>query len=314
MTRVLVFGGAHLDRRGRISGQTVPGASNPGRWHEEAGGGGFNAARNLARLGHEVTMISPRGGDAEGEAVALAAEAAGVNDRPFVFLDRRTPTYTAIIENDGNLVIALADMDLYALFSPRRLAIRTVREALSDAELIITDANLPAETIAALGRTARGLGKPIAGIGISPAKVVRFRPSLQNFDFIFMNEAEAAALAGTARPADWRDWPRILKDTGLAAGAITRGGAEVIAWRGEDSAWLAPPPIDRIGDVTGAGDGFAAGFLHAISEGGGLAAALQAGVASARLALMSEKATAENLSRELLAETLALVPEPEFVL
>ncbi|MGO8078165.1 PfkB family carbohydrate kinase, partial [Rhizobium leguminosarum] len=38
-------------------------ASNPGTWFEEPGGGGFNAARNLARLGFQVTMISPRGGD-----------------------------------------------------------------------------------------------------------------------------------------------------------------------------------------------------------------------------------------------------------
>ena len=63
MTNVLVCGGAHADRRGRIAGHTVPGASNPGAWFSEAGGGGFNAARNLARLGHAVTLISPRGGD-----------------------------------------------------------------------------------------------------------------------------------------------------------------------------------------------------------------------------------------------------------
>lgn len=53
-----------------------------------------------------------------GEAVAEAARQAGVEDTPFTFLDRRTPSYTAILERDGNLVIALADMDLYKLFTP----------------------------------------------------------------------------------------------------------------------------------------------------------------------------------------------------
>lgn len=34
---IAVFGGAHIDRRGRISGATAPGASNLGAWFEEAG-------------------------------------------------------------------------------------------------------------------------------------------------------------------------------------------------------------------------------------------------------------------------------------
>ena len=57
---ILVMGGAHVDRRGRIAGETAPGASNPGAWFVEAGGGAFNAARNLARLGHQVRLVSPR--------------------------------------------------------------------------------------------------------------------------------------------------------------------------------------------------------------------------------------------------------------
>jgi pseudouridine kinase len=313
MTGILVLGGAHIDRRGRISGTTAPGASNPGAWKEEAGGGGFNAARSLARLGHEVTLISPRGGDAEGEAVAEAAIAAGVIDQPFTFLDRRTPTYTAILERDGNLVIALADMDLYRMFSPRRLAVRAVRDAIDAADRLLTDANLPEETLAQLSRMACEGGKPLAGIGISPAKVVRYKALLDNFDFLFMNEAEARALTGED-PADFRQWPEIFRRAGLRGGAITRGRQEVIAWRGAQSACLLPPELTAIGDVTGAGDGFAAGFLHAIAEGEALTTALTVGVASARLALASEMATAENLTRELLMHTLSLVPEAEIVL
>ena len=76
--KILVLGGAHIDRRGRIFGETAPGASNPGAWFEEPGGGGFNAARNLSRLGFDVRLISPRGGDPSGEMVAEAASQAGI--------------------------------------------------------------------------------------------------------------------------------------------------------------------------------------------------------------------------------------------
>ena len=313
MTDILVLGGAHIDRRGRISGTTAPGASNPGTWKEEAGGGAFNCARSLARLGHEVTMVSPRGGDAEGEAVAAAAIAAGVIDRPFTFLDRRTPSYTAIMERDGNLVIALADMELYRLFGPRRLAVRQVRDLLDKAGFLLTDANLPPETLAAIAAAAGARGIPLAAIGISPAKVVRFSGLLSSIAWLFMNEAEARALTGKD-PADHRAWPGIMREAGLAGGAITRGGRELVAWNRSGAAFLTPPPLKRIGDVTGAGDGFAAGFLHARINDGTLGDAVAHGAASARLALASEMATAEDLSLEMLIGTLPLVPAAEIVL
>ena len=313
MKDILVLGGAHIDRRGRIAGTTAPAASNPGSWAEEAGGGAFNCARSLARLGHVVTLVSPRGGDAEGEAVALAAAAAGVIDRPFTFLDRRTPSYTAILERDGNLVIALADMDLYRLFSPRRLAVRQVRDLMDKAGAMLTDANLPPETLGAIARAARERNIPLAAIGISPAKVVRYAEVLPGVDWLFMNEAEARALTGED-PGDHRQWPAILRDAGLKGGAITRGGTELVAWDSSGSAFLTPPPLETIGDVTGAGDGFAAGFLHVRLSGGTLGEAVQHGAASARLALASEMATAEDLSREMLMGALALVPAAEIVL
>ncbi len=82
MKKILVLGGAHIDRRGMIETETAPGASNPGSWMEEAGGGGFNAARNLSRLGFQVRIIAPRGGDVTGEAVAEAAKQAALKTRP----------------------------------------------------------------------------------------------------------------------------------------------------------------------------------------------------------------------------------------
>lgn len=307
---ILVLGGAHIDRRGRISGTTVPGASNPGSWFEEPGGGGLNAACNLSRLGHAVTLISPRGGDNEGETVARAAAAAGIDDRPFVFLDRRTPSYTAIIEADGNLVIALADMDLYGLFSPRRLMVRAVRDAIQASRLILADANLPRETLTRLAAVAREQGKPLAGIAISPAKVVRFRDALPALSFLFMNEAEAVALAGS-RPDDPRDWPRLLRQQGLAGGVVTRGRKPAIAFAETMTAVLAPPEIGALGDVTGAGDALAAGFLAAFLSGVPFGACLRTGVAAAGIAVRSPFAVADDMAPEKLAAAMALVPEPD---
>lgn len=309
---ILVMGGAHVDRRGRISGETAPGASNPGSWFVEAGGGAFNAARNLARLGHRVRLVSPRGGDADGDIVAAAADAAGIEDTPFTFLDRATPSYTAIIERDGNLVIALADMDLYRLFSPRRLQQRAMREAMSAAGLVLTDANLPAETLAAMTAAAGTHGVPIAGIAISPAKVVRFRESLSALAFLFMNEAEARTLTGEA-PDNPADWPKALRATGLSAGVVTRGGKGVIAFDEKSTVLVIPPDIPALGDVTGAGDLLASGFLSAWTGGSAIDEALRHGVAAAAITVRSPLAVAEEMSQAALANALSLVPKAEIL-
>jgi pseudouridine kinase len=309
---ILVLGGAHVDRRGRIHGDTAPGASNPGTWFVEAGGGAFNAARNLSRLGHSVRLIAPRGGDADGEVVAAAALAAGVEDTPFTFLDRATPSYTAIIERDGNLVIALADMELYRLFSPRRLQQRAVRDAFAQADAILTDANLPAETVLAIADTAHAAGKPVYGIAISPAKIVRFRDALPALTGLFMNEAEARALTD-ARPDDPRHWPNLLRDIGLTSAVVTRGKDAAIAFDPTRVAALAPPALETLGDVTGAGDAMASGFLSARLAGKPLAAALRQGAAAALIAVRSPLAVAEELEPDLLDRVTGLVPEAEML-
>ncbi|WP_043614581.1 carbohydrate kinase family protein [Ensifer sp. ZNC0028] len=309
---IAVFGGAHIDRRGRISGTTAPGSSNPGSWFEEAGGGGFNAARNMARLGHSVRMISTRGGDAAGEMVTAAAAAAGVIDTPLTFLDRQTPSYTAILENDGNLVIALADMELYRLFSPRQLQRRALREVIATSQLVLTDANLPEETIAALAQSAAGNGRLVAGIAVSPAKVIRYRPCLSHLSFLFMNESEARALTGKDA-AEANEWPSLLRSVGLTGGVVTRGGRAVVAFDGEDTCVAVPPALPALADVTGAGDALASGFLSARLGGHAINACLRHGIAAAQITLRSPLAASEEMSATNLEQALALVPVPQML-
>lgn len=306
---ILVLGGAHIDRRGRISGETVPGASNPGTWIEEPGGGAFNAARALSRLGLDIAMITPRGGDGLGERVGEAARDAGIDDRPFTFLDRATPSYTAILERDGNLVIGFADMELYRLFTPRRLQIKAVRAAFEDAKSVLVDANLPAETLAAIAARARQLNRPLAAIAISPAKVGHYASCLEGLDYLFLNRAEAAVVA--AAEADHPSkWPDLLRKAGLKGGVVTHGAGPVVAFAGMEAWILQPPPLAAIADVTGAGDSLAAGVLFGLSRRQDLGQALRHGVALAGLTLLSPHATVENLDADMLATALRQVPQP----
>ncbi|WP_420409684.1 carbohydrate kinase family protein [Hoeflea sp.] len=317
MARILAIGGAHIDLTGRLDAPHRAGASNPGRWVSEPGGGAFNAARNLARLGHHVTLVSPRGGDAAAEQVADAAEAAGIEDCPLTFLDRATPSYTAILEPDGNLVTALADMKLYDIIPARRLMSARMRARIAVSNLVLADANLPQDALAALTREAHARGVPLAAIAVSPAKVVRWKPSLPGLLLLAMNTAEAAALLDIetgetgepGRPGP-SALPLSLKAQGLASGLVSAGAGPVLAWSGNASVSLVPPPLGEIEDVTGAGDALVSGYLDAWLEGRPVEACLRSGIALARLTAATAGPVLQDLTRERLAQAVAAMPKP----
>ena len=309
MARILAIGGAHTDRKGWLDRPHRPGASNPGRWELEAGGGAFNAARNLSRLGHEVTLVAPRGGDAAADMVAQAAEDVGIEDCPLTFLDRATPSYSAILEPDGNLVTALADMALYDLIPARRLLTSRLRKRLANADLLLVDSNLPESALTALADAAAGIDLPLAVIAVSPAKVVRWRASLSRIACLAMNSAEATALIG-AQAASPGEWPALMARAGLTGGLVSAGAGPVTAFSQEATTVLAPPRLDRLEDVTGAGDALASGYLDGWLAGGSLEANLVRGIALARLTAGVRGPVRPDLSQALLAQAMSAMPKP----
>lgn len=317
MARILAIGGAHIDRTGRLDAPHRPGASNPGHWESVPGGGVFNAARNLARLGHQVILVSPRGGDAAAELVAAAAIEADLEDCPLTFLDRATPSYTSILEPDGNLVTALADMALYDLIPARRLLTSRFKAQLEKSDLVLADANLPESALTGLAEAANARGIPVAAIAVSPAKVVRWKPGLKHLTLLAMNSAEAATLAGlhsgsqTANPAEHAtNLLHALASIGLASGLISAGAGPVLAFGKDGSLTLAPPPLEHVSDVTGAGDALASGYLDGLLAGGSMQDNLTRGIALARLTASVRGPVRTDLSPELLAQALAAMPKP----
>ncbi|MCT8998382.1 carbohydrate kinase family protein [Chelativorans intermedius] len=305
--RLLAAGGAHIDRRGRVAGPHVAEASNPGTMREEVGGGAFNAARAAVQRGVTVALVSLRGGDQAGETVAAAIEAAGIEDLSATFLDRTTPSYTAILTQEGDLVTGLADMALYEHGFARQMRRAGVRAAVAAADAILCDANMPADAIAQL--VALAGERPVHAIAVSPAKAERLKPVLGALSCLFMNRREALHLAGeTARTP--LDAARCLARKGLHAGVITAGGGPALAFRQDAFFTLAPPPVARIADVTGAGDALAGATTAALMRGLAFPQAVREGMAAAKLAVESERA-APAMGAEAFRAALARVPQPQ---
>ncbi|WP_027051612.1 carbohydrate kinase family protein [Mesorhizobium erdmanii] len=303
---ILAVGGAHIDRRGQVSGAYVPAASNPGMMREDVGGGVFNALRSTVRRGVSGSLMSMRGGDAAADSISRAIAQAGITDLSAVFLDRTTPSYTALIDREGELIVGFADMALYDLAFPKQMRRSKVREAIAAADAVLCDANLPSAALERLVSLAAG--KPVFAIAISPAKVTRLIPVLGELAQLFMNRREALALAGAHANVTERDLVDGLRCSGLTSGVVTAGGAPVLGFDAAGVFSILPPPPRRVADVTGAGDALAGATIAALLRGLPLRAALREGVAAATLAIESADAVADFTAASF-AEALALVPD-----
>ncbi len=288
---ILAVGGAHIDRRGTVTGQYLEGASNPGTMREEVGGGAFNALRNACRLGAKGAILSARGGDLAGQLVAEAISAAGITDLSATFLDRTTPSYTAILRADGELVCGFADMALYEMAFEKQLRRHPFRDALPGADAVLTDANL---SQGALERLVANLeGKPLFAIAISPAKVVRLKPILSGLSVLFMNRNEARALTGAKANAPNHELAQKLTQAGLKRAVITSGSAPLLILDRGQVTTVAPFVSDNVRDVTGAGDSLAGVTISRLIEGLDLVSAVRHGIAAASLTVESENVVAD---------------------
>ncbi len=305
---ILGIGGAHIDRRGQIAVDFVPGASNPGTMREDVGGGTFNALRNAVQRGIAGWIMSVRGGDTTGETVARAIADAGISDLSVTFLDRRTPSYTALLDRRGEVIAALADMGLYDIAFAKQLRRAAARDAASKADAIFCDANLSIEALLRIPKLAGG--KPVFAIAVSPAKAVRLAPILPDLACLFLNTREAGALTGLGIEATTVDMARALRKLDVKRAVLSSGGNPVLAFDEQGTFTIAPPAPRHIADVTGAGDALVGAAAAAMLRGTAFREAVREGLAAALLALESPDAVAA-FNGQAFEAALALVPAPQ---
>jgi pseudouridine kinase len=302
---LFAVGGAHLDRRGQSSVPFVPGASNPGIMREEPGGGVFNALRLVVQRGVAAEILSVRGGDRIGDMIGAAIHAAGIRDGSAVYMDRATPSYTAILDEHGDVVAAIADMALYELALPKQLRRRKVRDSIAIADAVFCDANLPSD---ALQQLADLVGeRPLFALAISPAKAQRLRPIFSNLSCLFMNRREALALTGLSQNAELKDIYAALRAEGLRGAIVSNGGDAALAFSGDEAFSILPPAVNSIADVTGAGDALAGGTIAALMRRTPFQAAMREGMAASMLTLQTHSA-GPRFSPQEFDSALACIP------
>lgn len=299
VSRIVCVGAAGIDRLYRALGTLAPGTSNPAALSVRHGGVARNVAETLARLGHEVALVSIVGDDPDGADLMTKLESAGVETRYVArSVAHRTAEYTAILRPDGELELGAADVSILDEFGDADLA--RARDVLANADLIFADCNLPRSSLQSLVVLAAESRSRFAVDAVSIAKSSRLPRRLDGVALLFVNAAEAEALAALPVHAAPEETSRALRERGAAAAVVGLGSRGTLIRDDAGVRTILPHPPERIVDVTGAGDAMVAGTIEGLLGGASLDDAVRTGGFLAALTLECEGSVRSDLNRTFL--------------
>ncbi|WP_088809419.1 MULTISPECIES: carbohydrate kinase [Listeria] len=303
--QIICVGGANVDRKFYMKEKSQLGTSNPVRSSQSAGGVARNIAENLGRLGKEVILLTACGADADWEAIVRASDTYMNLDYVTAFPSISTGSYTAVLEGNGDLLVALADMEAYEHLTPD--ALRKNEALLARSSAIVADLNCPKESLAYLGNFAETSQVPLVLVPVSSPKMARLPEDLHQVTWLIANRDETETHFGMKIENDeaWRLAVQKWLDTGIQNVVITNGKHGAMAGNQAEGIIHEPAivaPVIR--DVTGAGDAFCSAVIYAWLEGKTLRETVLAGSVNAYKTLLSEFTVRQNLSTSELQKDL----------
>ena len=270
----VVVGGVNMDIGGRPLAPLVAQDSNPGKVRMSLGGVGRNIAHNMALLGMDTRLVTAFGDDLYAQRISASCGELGIDISQCLQVPGgATSTYLFIAQDNGDMALAVSDMDIYEHMTPTFLQSRRV--LLQSAQLVVIDTNIPADSVAWLADT---LDVPIFADPVSTAKAVKLRPILGKLHTLKPNRIEAELLSGVSitDEASLAAAAQALLDTGLRRVFISLGGDGVYAADHNGAVHVPCLPAQMV-NTTGCGDAFMAAIAWAYLEGTDLTGTARAG-------------------------------------
>lgn len=280
------------------------GKMGPGR--EISGGSAANTLAGIAALGGKCAFIGQVADDQLGEVFAHDIRSVGVRfDTPARPAGPSTGRCLILVTPDGQRT-----MNTFLGASHYLPADALDRALIADAAYLYIEGYLwdPEEPRAAMRaaiQVAREAGRKIAFTASAEFVIERHRADFHSLfdggmiDVLFANEAEIMALTETA---DVEAAIAAVEDK-VETVVVTLAERGACAVRGGERYAVPAQPVEQVVDTTGAGDLFAAGFLHAQARGRDLTASLTLGAACAA-EIISHYGARPQIDLKALAATL----------
>ena len=284
----VVCGGANIDIGAHSFAPLRDRDSNPGRVELSLGGVGRNIAHNMRLLGVPTYLLTALGGDSRALQIEQSCRELGIDlSHALRVPDGRTSTYVFVGDSDGDMAIAVSDMEICEKLTPDYFASQL--DLLNGAAAVVIDANLPRGSIAYLTEHCTA---PIFIDPVSTVKAEKLRGLLARVHTLKPNRIEAELLSGVqiTDGESLRQAAQALLDQGVGRVFLSLGGDGVLAaQRGEVHA--APICKAEMRNATGAGDAFCAGALLGIYNGLSDTEILNFGRVAAAMSLAAADAT-----------------------
>jgi pseudouridine kinase len=292
---VALIGGANMDIAAQSVASIVAGDSNPGRIVCSPGGVARNVAENLLRLDVDARLISVLGDDVFGQALRQSAAAIGLDlGACTVIPGQRTATYISMHGPDGDMGVAVNDMDIVECLTPELLGQHSA--LLDGAAMLVVDSNVRQDVLTWI--STYWANKAVFAEAVSVAKCHKLLPMLGQLHTLKANRLEAEALSARpiSSPQSACDAARSLHQRGVRNVVISLGAGGV-AWCNDEGlvGHKAVSPLSMV-NATGAGDALLSGLVYGYIQGLPLDASVQWAMACAELTLSSTLANSPDLS------------------
>jgi pseudouridine-5'-phosphate glycosidase/sugar/nucleoside kinase (ribokinase family) len=310
---VMVLGGAVVDLVAKPTKLMLK-TSSPGITVESDGGVGRNVAEALGRLGTNVTFVTAIGEDSRGE--GLLERLVGVGHLATTVPSGRTAVYVSMLDDRGDLLTAVADMDVLA-----HIQAPTIEE-LEGVKYLLMDANPP---LVVLKRAVENAVRTKTIVCFEPTSVPKAKEVARNkelfshFQYAFPNLDECRVMAEMLSgenviDGDDQNVHRLAK---AVLDAMHPEQACLVVTMGDKGILLVkrhPKKQDNIMDdditydripaqpmqvenSTGAGDSLCGAFMYALVQGKSELEAVKFGMEAAALSLKcSDRAVSTELN------------------
>lgn len=295
---IICVGGANVDRKLYAKFELTNETSNPVISSRTIGGVARNIAENLGRLGEQVALISASGNDLEWKEIYDISS-------PFMNLEHvtqiensSTGSYTAVLDRNGDLSIAFADMDIFEEITPELL--KKNSNILRSAKCIVVDLNCPVESVEFLCSFTTKHNIPLVIIPVSSPKMNRLPKTLSAVSWLIVNKDETETFMNIEINDD-KDWESAVDkwlELGVKNVIVTNGSKGVFTGtEGGEIRYFPAIEESLVVDVTGAGDSFCSGVIYSWLQKKDFDYIIKSGLVNAQKTILSKHTVRQELSQ-----------------